>query len=114
RQDAPMAGLVRLLERGLADPRRLRALLRFQAAFLAHEVLTGDSGLFAFEPRAVLTPMFQAFPLQSSLAALAVEGARHRERLVDNPAPWSGLVFARQAVRGGNPDRSGLSPQALR
>src|SRR5258707_205468 len=46
RQDAPMAGLVRLLERSLADPRRLRALLRFQAAVLTHEALTADAGRF--------------------------------------------------------------------
>src|SRR5262249_2387736 len=33
-QDASMSGLVRLLEKSLSDPRRLRVLLRFQSAVL--------------------------------------------------------------------------------
>ena len=36
-QDPSMAGLVKMLERSLADPRRLRALLRFQAGSLAYQ-----------------------------------------------------------------------------
>jgi DNA-binding response OmpR family regulator len=95
RQDAPMSGLVRLLERSLSDPRRLRALLRFQAAVLAYHALVGEPGKFAFEPRAGLPPMFQAFPLQVSLPSLLVEGVR-----LCAPKPnvdeWSNLVFARQ------------------
>ena len=35
-QDASMSGLVKLLERSLSDPRRLRALLRFQSAVLTY------------------------------------------------------------------------------
>src|SRR4051794_40116644 len=35
-QDASMAGLVKLLEKSLTDPRRLRTLLRFQSAVLTH------------------------------------------------------------------------------
>src|SRR5262249_58522763 len=62
-QDASMAGLVKLLERSLSDPRRLRALLRFQASVLTHRALSGEPGRFRFEPKGVLPPMFQAFPL---------------------------------------------------
>ncbi len=112
-QDASMSGLVRLLERSLSDPRRLRALLRFQAAVLTHGALTGEPGKFAFEPRAAMPPMFQAFPLQVSLPALAVEGVRRCGPPADLDR-WRALTFARQATRGGNLDRSGLSAQELR
>ncbi len=39
-QDGSMAGLVKLLERSLSDPRRLRGLLRFQAAGLTYWALS--------------------------------------------------------------------------
>ena len=55
---------------------RLRSLLRFQSAVLTHWALTGETGKFRFEPRGMLPPMFQAFPLQTSLPALSVEGIR--------------------------------------
>lgn len=107
-QDPSMSGLVKLLERSLADPRRLRAILRFQAAALAYEGMTGDPGKFAFEPIAALPPMFQALPLQMSLAALVVEGSRRCGPALDLDE-WGHLAFARQTVRGGNADRAGLT-----
>src|SRR5271165_5014034 len=69
-QDASMAGLVKMLERSLSDPKRLRGLLRFQAASLTYQGLTGVPGKFSFEPVTSLPPMFQALPLQLSVAAL--------------------------------------------
>jgi CheY-like chemotaxis protein len=107
-QDASMAGLVKLLERSLSDPRRLRALLRFQAATLAYQALTGEPGPFLFEPITVLPPMFQAFPLQLSPAALIVDGTRQVRPSLEGE-DWGCLLFARQTVRGGNTDRVGLS-----
>ena len=95
-QDASMAGLVKLLERSLADPRRLRGLLRCQSAVLTHATLNDGAAEFVFEPKLALPPMFQAFPLQISLAALAVEGAR----LCIPSAARAGqgaVVFARHA-----------------
>ena len=86
-QDASMAGLVKLLERSLSDPRRLRALLRFQAAVLTYRAMTGEPGKFAFEPVTGLPPMFQAFPLQISVPALVVEGSR----CCDPPARCPGM-----------------------
>jgi CheY-like chemotaxis protein len=112
-QDAQMSGLIRLLERSLSDPRRLRALLRFQAAVLTHAALTGEPGKFAYEPGLTMPPMFQAFPLQASLPALAVEGARHCEPAAD-PEAWGPAVFARQTPRGGNLDRAGMSPAEMK
>jgi CheY-like chemotaxis protein len=112
-QDASMAGLVKLLERSLSDPRRLRALLRFQASVLTYLAMTGEPGKFAFEPMTTLPPMFQAFPLQSSMPALVVEGLRVCDPLSQD-REWDSLVFARQNPRGGNPDRAGLAPNAIK
>ncbi|HEV3162909.1 MAG TPA: response regulator [Isosphaeraceae bacterium] len=112
-QDAQTSGLIRMLERSLSDPRRIRALLRFQSAVLTHSALKCESGRFSFEPQATMPPMFQAFPLQVSLTALAVEGVRRCER-PDDPARCGSLIFARQAPRGGSLDRTGLSPTELK
>lgn len=112
-QDASMAGLVRLLEKSLADPRRLRTLLRFQAAVLTHWSLSGETGKFRFEPGGTLPPMFQAFPLQTSLPALSVEGVRRFGPEV-NLRDWGARVIARRNPRGGNLDRAGLSPADLK
>jgi CheY-like chemotaxis protein len=112
-QDASMAGLVKLLERSLADPRRLRALLRFQAAVLTHQAATGEPGKFAFDRFTSLPPMFQAFPLQISVPALVVEGSRYCEPVQDTH-DWEKLVFARQTTRGGNPDRAGVAPAVIK
>jgi CheY-like chemotaxis protein len=108
-----MAGLVKMLERSLSDPRRLRSLLRFQAAVLTHRATTGEPGKFAFERVAGLPPMFQAFPLQLSVTALVVEGSRYCEDGLDTH-DWEKLVFARQTPRGGNPDRTGLAPAVIK
>jgi CheY-like chemotaxis protein len=111
--DASTGGLIKLLERSLSDPRRLRALLRFQASLLLYEALAGEPGPFAFETKVAIPPMFQAFPLQISLAALAVEGSRHCGAPADLDA-WAQQIFARQNVRGGNLDRAGLSSAELK
>ncbi len=103
-QDPSMAGLVKMLERSLSDPRRLRALLRFQAAALTYQAVSGEPGKFLFEPVTNLPPMFQALPLQLSVAALLVDGTRYSRSRFD-PDEWGQLVFARQTVRGGNSDR---------
>ncbi|MFO0909560.1 MAG: response regulator [Isosphaeraceae bacterium] len=112
-QDASTSGLVKLLERSLSDPRRLRSLLRAQAAVLTHWALTSDPGRFHFETDGAMPPMFQAFPLQLSLAALSVDGAR-RCVMPEELERLGGLQFLRQTQRGGNADRSGLSTQDVR
>ena len=112
-QDASMAGLVKLLERSLADPRRLRALLRFQSGVLTLWALRGEPGEFAFDAHPALPPMFQALPLQTSLPALAVEGIRRCEPTAGTD-PWRTRVYARQGPRGGNLDRTGLAPAEIK
>ncbi len=113
RLDPSMSGLVKMLERSLSDPRKLRSLLRAQAAILTHMALTAGPGRFLFESDSTMPPMFQAFPLQLSLPALAVEGVRCCEPTKDARAAAS-LVFARQTPRGGNLDRAGLSPAEMK
>jgi len=112
-QDASMAGVIKLLEQSLSDPRRIRALLRFQASVLTYRAMTGEPGKFAFEPVTTLPPMFQAFPLQTSVPALVVEGLRACDPLPD-AREWDNLICARQNPRGGNPDRAGLAPTAIK
>jgi CheY-like chemotaxis protein len=112
-QDASMAGLVKLLERSLSDPKRLRALLRFQASVLTYQASAGEPGRFAFERFMGLPPMFQAFPLQISVPALVVEGSRYLDPALDTHL-WAQLVFARQTTRGGNSDRAGLAPTVIK
>jgi CheY-like chemotaxis protein len=112
-QDASTAGLVKLLERSLSDPRRLRALLRFQASVLTYRAMSGDPGKFAFEPVMTLPPMFQAFPLQISVPALIVEGLCCCSPPAD-AGELASLILARQNPRGGNPDRAGVAPAAIK
>jgi CheY-like chemotaxis protein len=112
-QDASTTGLVKLLERSLSDPRRIRALLRFQASVLTYRAMTGEAGKFAFEPVTTLPPMFQAFPLQISVPALVLDGLRLCEPPVDLHE-CEPLIFARQSPRGGNPDRAGMTPAAIK
>ncbi|RUL82000.1 response regulator [Tautonia sociabilis] len=113
RLDPSMTGIVRMLERSLSDPRKLRALLRCQAAILTHWALTAPPSTFVFEADAAVPPMFQAFPLQISLPALAVEGVRRCDPTTD-PDAFAPIAFARQTPRGGNLDRAGLSPAEMK
>jgi CheY-like chemotaxis protein len=112
-RDSSTAGVVKLLERTLTDPRRIRSLLRFQASVLTFEAITAEPGKFAFEPVTTLPPMFQAFPLQLSVPALIVDGQRFCDPIRD-AQEYEALVFARQNPRGGNPDRAGLAPAAIK
>jgi CheY-like chemotaxis protein len=113
--DASMTGLVKLLERSLSHPEKLRALLRFQSAVLTYWALMGLPGRFTFEPDAAMPPMFQAFPLQLSLPALAIEGVRACEPTdAQESERWRPLIYGRQAPRGGNLDRTGLAPAEIR
>ncbi len=113
-QNAHMSGLIKLLERSLSDPRRLRTLLRYQAAVLTYRATTAAAGKFQFEAGGSIPPMFQAFPLQISLPALAVEGARRCEPAVDDAESLAPRVYARTTPRGGNLDRVGLTAPEMK
>lgn len=118
-QDTHMSGIVRLLEKSLSDPRRLRGLLRFQSAVLTYWSLAGERGNFAFEPGGTLPPMFQAFPLQISLPALAVDGAKLAQAQPPCESDGAqeerlGAIYARLTPRGGNLDRAGLSAAEMK
>lgn len=113
RIDPSMSGLVKMLERSLTDPRKLRTLLRSQSAILTQEALTAGPGSFSFDPDVALPPMFQAFPLQISLAALVVDGVRQCDPTRQADA-FSTAIYARQSARGVNLDRAGLSPKDVK
>ena len=108
-QDASMSGLVKLLERSLSDPRRLRALLRFQSAVLTYWGMTGEPGKFAFEPITALPPMFQALPAPDR----AWRPWSSRGHAGAGPCSTSrngaGSSSPARPSRGGNADRAGLS-----
>ncbi len=113
REDSQVSGLIRLLEKSLADPKRLRSLLRFQASVLTYRAMAALPGPFSFLAGGDLPPMFQAFPLNMSLPALAVEGVRRCDPIGD-PSAWAGLIFNRCAAAGSSPDRAGLSSLAVK
>jgi CheY-like chemotaxis protein len=112
-QDAQTSGLLKFVERSLSDPRRLRAFLRTQSSILAYWALTAEPGPFSFQAGGTLSPMFLAFPLHLSLAALAVEGVRRCEPIGD-PDAWAPLVFRRLSTWGSSSDPPGLSALALK
>ena len=68
-----MSGLLKLFESTLSHATRLKALLRFQSSLLTHYALQGEPRAFSFDSYKSLPPLFQAFPLQVSLAALLIE-----------------------------------------
>lgn len=107
---AQVEGLVDLLDKKVLDPRILRALLRHQAAVLTWHCFRSPLRAFAFVPGRPLPPLFRRTPLEASLASLLVEGALvcPSEEL---PPEAADQGWNRQALRGQNLDRSGLSPQ---
>lgn len=111
-QDAQTSRLLKLLGRNLADPKRLRALLRFQSSVIAYWALSAEPGRFRFDAGVALPPMFQAIPLNISLAALAVEGVQRVESIGD-PEAWASIVLQPARLRVNYRDAAGLSPTAL-
>ena len=79
-----------------------------------HRALTGEPGKFLFDPRGTLPPMFQAFPLQMSLAALAVEGDRRCEPPPDARPLGPPAVTPAKTPEARNLDRAGLTPTDLK
>ena len=104
-----MSGLLKLFENTLSHATHLKALLRFQSSFLTHHAFHAEPGTFAFDTYASLPPLFQAFPLQISFAALAIDGVFHVTPR-DELNACASLVFGRRHHRLGIIDRTGLSP----
>ncbi len=105
-------GLVELLDNKVLDPRLLRTLLRFQAATLLKMCFTGNAHSFRFEQGRATPPLFAKLPLDLSLLALLVEGALHADT-EQLPQLEADEGFVRQAVRGQNLDRAGLSSKHM-
>ncbi len=101
-------GLVQLLDNKVLDPRLLKKLLRFQAALLIFDSLTGQVSSFRFEAGQRPPSLHSRLPLDISLVALLVEASLAAD---ESCLPEFGEhhVFTRKAIRGQNLDRAGLS-----
>jgi CheY-like chemotaxis protein len=107
---AHVEGLVSLLDKRVLDPRMLRALLRHQAAVLTWLCFRTTLKAFTFAAGRPLPPLFRRSPLETSLAALLVEGALVCPEEELSPDEES-LGWTRSSLRGQNLDRTGLSPR---
>lgn len=105
-------GFVELLDKKVLDPRMLRTLLRFQAAFLTMNCMQGEVKSFNFFADRELPPLFRRTPLQISLAGLLIEAATNKNyQPTDHSSEQIGWI--RKGLRGQNLDRSGLSAKHL-
>ncbi len=105
-------GLVELLDKKVLDPRMLKALLRHQAAVLTRHCFTAtDARSFSFEAGRDVPGLFARSPLNTSLAALLVEGAITAQEEIPIE---SGVAWVRHALRGQNLDRAGLDPKQMK
>lgn len=107
-----MDGFVELLDKKVLDPRMLRTLLRFQAAYLTRYCLRSPVRSFNFSAGRELPPLFRRTPLQISLAGLLVEASLHCGHEQSGQSGDS-LGWIRRALRGQNLDRSGLNAKHL-
>ena len=112
RRGSEVDGLCELLDNKVLDPRLLRKLLRLQAAVLLRFAFTSQLKAFRFDAGILAPTLYRKLPLDISLLALLVEGALVcREDELPASDPQQG--FARQAIRGQNLDRAGLSSRHM-
>ncbi len=112
RRGSEVNGLVELLDNKVLDPRLLRKLLRLQAAVLLRFAFTARLKSFRFDSGDLAPTLYRKLPLDISLLALLVEGALVCRADELPPAdPHQG--FVRQAIRGQNLDRAGLSSRHM-
>ena len=103
-------GLVQLLDNKVLDPRLLRKLLRHQGAMLLLHCFRSERVGFRFESGREPPSLHHRLQLDISVVALLVE-ATLRVPNEELPADHGEARFVRQAVRGQNLDRAGLSAQ---
>ncbi|MBT5019911.1 MAG: response regulator [Planctomicrobium sp.] len=106
-------GFVELLDRKVLDPRMLRTLLRFQAAFLTMNCMYETVKSFNFYADRDLPPLFKRTPLQISLAGLLIEAALSKQYQPEEIHQSEHSGWIRKGLRGQNLDRSGLSAKHL-
>lgn len=111
RQTAQLDGIVELLDNKVLDARLLRQLLRHQAAVLLQRCFRDKPKSFRFDADHSAPMLFTRLPLDISLIALLIDGALLFE---SNSAADESREFARNAIRGQNLDRAGLSASHLK
>ena len=112
RRCSEIDGIVELLNNKVLDPRLLKQLLRKQAAYLVSLCFSEPPHSFRFEQDCEPPPLFRKLPLDTSLAALLVEGATLNAP--NNDAVDLRKRFTRCAIRGQNLDRTGLSGKHIK
>ncbi|WP_417850812.1 response regulator [Thalassoglobus sp.] len=105
-------GFVELLDRKVLDPRLLRTLLRFQAAYLTWQCFEKTPIAFSFSASRELPALFRRTPLQSSLAGILVEASMSCGN-DENTSIEENKGWIRRGLRGQNLDRSGLGAKQL-
>ena len=112
RRCSEIDGIVELLNNKVLDPRLLKQLLRKQAAYLVNLCFKEPPHSFRFEQDREPPPLFRKLQLDTSLAALLVEGA-------STSTTGEGEIdlskrYTRCAIRGQNLDRTGLSSKHIK
>ena len=101
-------GLVELMDKKMLDPRMLRTLLRHQAALLTRHCFENKATAFSFLPERTPPALLEKVPIDCCLAAILVDGAiactAHSGSADTTEKGW-----VRNAIRGQNLDRTGLS-----
>lgn len=113
RGTAEFDGFVQLMDKRVLDPRLTAKLLRFQAAMLIGLAMKRPLKGYQFRATSNFPSLQRDLPLEISLMGLMVEHALHcdaAELAEDDPA----LRFVRQAIRGQNLDRAGLSAKHMK
>ena len=113
RKGSEVDGLIGLLDSKVLDPRLLKKLLKLQAAILLRMCFTKPVEQFRFDRDVVVPHLFDKLPLSSSLLSILVDSSLicDKEEL---PQCASNEGFARQAIRGQNLDRAGLSGRHMK
>jgi CheY-like chemotaxis protein len=114
RSSSEIDGLVDLLDNKVLDARLLRQLLRHQAAALTGFCMSGKPNTFRFLSADPLPKLFGKLPLDSSLAALLVDGALLNTVDEIEESEYLQSTYSRAVQRGQNLDRSGLAAQHIK
>lgn len=101
-------GLVELMDKKVLDPRMLRTLLRHQAAVLTRYCFLHNPLNFSFLPERTPPSLLTKAAIDSCLPAILIDGALGAA-VKDNPPEKAHIGWVRNALRGQNLDRTGLS-----
>ncbi|MCA9138374.1 MAG: response regulator [Planctomycetales bacterium] len=113
RGTAEFDGFVQLMDKRVLDPRLTAKLLRFQAAMLIGIAMTRQLKGYQFRSTSNFPSLQRDLPLEISLMGLMVEHALHCD-MSELGEDDSAMRYVRQAIRGQNLDRAGLSAKHMK